>query len=199
MWTLKSILLAKLLNAGMNEWLLAPVQLVQLCSASLGVEYFLSQTGAQSTALNQQGNKSTDHFSRGHLFLLKYQASFHETPQYDHFLLLHNKYQAITPNVVKLQNPCRCKHHQHWPMTSTVFPLLLQYSFLHHFIITFLFSNPASPHHVRNFILTSLNPPEAACNCPEPKCRNKCECRSNSTEILQAPVKITGHRHPCVF
>lgn len=56
MWTLKSILLAKLLNAGTNEWLLAPVQLGQLCSASPGVEYFLSQTGAQSTALNQKGN-----------------------------------------------------------------------------------------------------------------------------------------------
>lgn len=56
MWTLKSILLAKLLNVGMNECLLAPLQLMQLCSASLGVDYFLSQTGAQSTALNQQGN-----------------------------------------------------------------------------------------------------------------------------------------------
>lgn len=105
MWTLKSILLAKLLNAGMNEWLLAPVQLVQLCSASLGVEYFLSQTGAQSTALNRPGNKSTDDFSRGHLFLLKYQASVHETHQYDHSLLFHNKYQATTQNVIKLQNP----------------------------------------------------------------------------------------------
>lgn len=40
----------------MNEWLLAPVQFVQLCSASLGAEYFLSQTGAQSTTLNQRGN-----------------------------------------------------------------------------------------------------------------------------------------------
>ena len=53
---LKSILLAKLLNAAMNEWFLAPVQFVQLCSASLGAEYFFSQTGAQSTTLNQQGS-----------------------------------------------------------------------------------------------------------------------------------------------
>lgn len=56
MWTLKSILLAKLFNAGMNEWPLAPAQFLQLCPRSQGVEYFLSQTGAQSTALNQQGN-----------------------------------------------------------------------------------------------------------------------------------------------
>lgn len=56
MWPLKSILLAKLPTAAMNEWLLAPVQFVQLCSASLGAEHFLSQTGAQATTLNQQGN-----------------------------------------------------------------------------------------------------------------------------------------------
>lgn len=41
MWTLKSILLAKLLNAGMNEWLLAPAQLVQLCPAILGDGFFV--------------------------------------------------------------------------------------------------------------------------------------------------------------
>lgn len=55
-------MLAKLLNAGVNEWLLAPAQPVQLCPETLGVVYFilfylfLSQAGAQSTAPNQQGN-----------------------------------------------------------------------------------------------------------------------------------------------
>lgn len=95
MWTLKSILLAKLLNAGMNGWLLAPVQLVQLCSASLSAEHILSQTGAQSTTLNQQGNNLwmislVVIFSHQNIRLvfMKYQASSHE---YNPFLLFHVK------------------------------------------------------------------------------------------------------------
>lgn len=41
-----------------------------------------------------------DDFSHGHLFLLKHQASFHETHEYDHSLLFYVKYQA-TPRMSK--------------------------------------------------------------------------------------------------
>lgn len=54
--------------------------------------------------------------------------------------------------------------------------------------------------HVRNIILTNLNTPEAACNCPETEGRNEDECRSNSTEILLAPMRITaGQKHFRMF
>lgn len=139
-----------------------------------------------------------DDFSRGHLFLLKHQGSFHETHEYDHSLLFYVEYQA-TPRMSKnYRIPTDASIASTDQCPVQFFPLLFQCSFLNNFF--FFFFSPSSPSHVRNFLLTNLNAPEAAFNCPEPKGRNKDECRSNSTEILLAPMRITaGQKHPCVF
>lgn len=65
---------------------------------------------------------------------------------------------------------------------------------MHTAVLPFLFfiQFVRPPSHVRNFILTNLNAPEAACNCPEPKGKNKEERRNNSTEILLSPTRITA-------
>lgn len=96
-----------------------------------------------------------DDFSPGHLFLLKYPASFHETHEYDHSLLFHVKYQATNLECRKITGSLQMQALPTLTNAHCSFSFVISIPFFTPF--HYLIIPPLSyPPHVRNFILTRM-------------------------------------------